>query len=131
MKFEKRAPNDADDVACIISIIRAPFHQFGGIRLQPLCFFRVFYDGFWLAPGGVKLKMTISGPNPWFWAQNHGFEPDVVTFGVNLSKTAKNDIIWPKPRFWAREPGFGHFGCSVREPKKICCLRCPPLGAAP
>ena len=26
-------------VACIISIIGAPFHKFGGIRLQPFCFF--------------------------------------------------------------------------------------------
>ena len=51
-------------VACIISIIGAPFHQFRGIRLQPLCFSCVFYDGSWLAPGGVKLKMTTSGPNP-------------------------------------------------------------------
>ena len=51
--------------------------------------------------------MTTSGPNPWFWAQNHGFGPDVVTFGVNPSKTTKNDFMWPKPRFWAREPGFG------------------------
>ena len=73
-------------VACIISIIGAPFHQFRVIRLQPLCFSCVFYDGSWLAPGGVKLKMTTSGPNPWFWAQNHGFGPDVVTFGVNPSK---------------------------------------------
>ena len=58
-------------------------------------FFRVFYDGLWLAPGGVKLKMTT------------GFGPDVVRFGVNPSKITTNDLIWPKPRFWAREPGFG------------------------
>ena len=94
-------------VACIISIIGAPFHQFEDITLQPLFFFVCVYDGFWLAPGGIKLKMTTSGPNSWFWAQNHGFGPDVVTFGVNPSKTTKNNLIWPKPRFWAQEPGFG------------------------
>ena len=87
-------------VACIISIIAAPFHQFGGIRLQPfirlqaILFFRVLYDGFWLAPGGVKLKMTTSGPNPWFWAQNHGFGPDVVTFGVNLLSKLNTVAYW-------------------------------------
>ena len=48
-----------------------------------------------MAPEGVKLKMTTSG-----------FGPDVARFGVNPSKTTKNDLIWPKPRFWAREPGF-------------------------
>ena len=115
-------------VACIISIIGAPFHQFGRIRL------RVLYDGFWLAPGVVKLKITTSGPNPWFWAQNNGFGPDVVTFGVNSSKTTKNDLIWPKPRFWARDwvwARCGNFECFGREPKKMRCLRCPPLGAAP
>ena len=36
-------------------------------------------DGFWLAPGGVKLKKTTFGPNPWFWAQNHGFGSDPKT----------------------------------------------------
>ena len=122
--MEKWTPNDADDAgppwsassaslgsrfllpgfwavcvhwASIISIIGAPFHQFGGIRLQP--FFLNFYDGFWLAPGGLKLKKTTSGPNLWFWAQNHGFGPDVVIFAVNHSKTTKTDHIWPKPRF--------------------------------
>ena len=66
--------------------------------------------------------MTTSGPNPWFWAQKHAFGPDVVTFGVNPSKTTKNDIIWPKPRFWAREPGFGPdvviLGVLGRNPRK-------------
>ena len=47
-----------------------------------ILFFRVLYDGFWLAPGGVKLKMTTSGPNPWFWAREPGFGPDVVILGV-------------------------------------------------
>ena len=62
-------------------------------------FFLNFYDGFWLAPGGLKLKKTTSGPNPWFWAQNHGFGPDVVIFAVNHPNTTKTDHIWPKPRF--------------------------------
>ena len=110
-QFEKRAPNDADDAGC-----RGLHHQHHWGSLSPiwtyqaaaiLFFFRVLYDGFWLAPGVVKLTITTSGPNPWFWAQNHGFGPDVVTFGVNSSKTAKNDLIRPKSRFWAREPGFG------------------------
>ena len=41
-------------VACIISIIGAPFHQFGGIRLQafirlqPFCFFVCFMMAFGL-----------------------------------------------------------------------------------
>ena len=116
VKFEKRAPNDADDAGP-----RGLHHQHHWGSVSPIwryqaatiyqaaaiLFFRVLHDGFWLAPGGVKLKMTTSGPNPWFWAQNHGFGPDVVTFGVNPSKTTKDDLIWPKPRFWAREPGFG------------------------
>ena len=38
----------------------------------------------------------VLSPEPWVWAR----------FGVNPSKTTKNDLIWPKPRFWAREPGF-------------------------
>ena len=71
-------------------------------------------DGFWLAPGRIKLKRTTSGPNPWFWAQNHGFGPDVVIFGLGGAYT-KSDHIWPKPRFSAQEPGFGSdmvmFGC--------------------
>ena len=41
--------------------------------------------------------MNTSGPNPWFWAQNDRFRPDVVTVGVNLSQKNqnKNDNIWP------------------------------------
>ena len=31
--------------------------------------------GFGLGPGVVKLKIATSGPNSWFWAQNHGFAP--------------------------------------------------------
>ena len=27
-------------------------------------------------------NVTTSGPNPWFWAQNHGFGPDVVIFSL-------------------------------------------------
>ena len=56
-------------------------------------------DGFWLAPGRVKQKKTTSGPNPWFWAQNHGFGPDVVRFWLYIpSKTTKTYHIWPKPQ---------------------------------
>ena len=29
--------------------------------------------------------MTASGPNPWFWAQNHGFKPDVVIYNLTSS----------------------------------------------
>ena len=109
-------------------------HHWGSVspiwryQAAAIVFFRVLYDGFWLAPGVVKLKITTSGPNPWFWAQNPGFGPDVVTFGVNSSKTTKNDLIWPRTWVWAR---CGNFECFGREPKKMRCLRCPPLGAAP
>ena len=75
--------------------------------LAGIMFSVFFYDGFWLAPGGVKPKMTTSGPNPWFWAQHHGFGPDVVTFGVNPSKTTKNDLIWPKPKVLGPRTGLG------------------------
>ena len=75
-QFEKRAPNDADDAGP-----RGLHHQHHWGSVSPIWtyqaaaiwFFRVLYDGFWLAPGVVKLKITTSGPNPWFWAQNHGF----------------------------------------------------------
>ena len=44
--------------------------------------------------------MNTSGPNPWFWAQNDRFGPDVVTFGVNFSqknqeKMTQNNQKWP------------------------------------
>ena len=31
---------------------------------------------------GFTPNVTTSGPNPWFWAQNHGFGPDVVIFSL-------------------------------------------------
>ena len=37
-----------------------------------------------------RFKMNTSGPNPWFWAQNDRFGPDVVSFGVNPSQ--KNQV---------------------------------------
>ena len=67
----------------------------------------MFYDGFWLALGGVKLKMTTSGPNPWFWAQNQGFGPDVVTFGVNPPKQPKMTSSGPNPGFGPESLGLG------------------------
>ena len=51
--------------------------------------------------------MTTSGPNPWFRAQNRGFGPDVVTFGVDPSKTTKNDLIWPNPGSGPENLGLG------------------------
>ena len=35
--------------------------------------------------------MNTSGPNPWFWAQNDRFGPDVVTFGV-VNPSQKNQV---------------------------------------
>ena len=40
--------------------------------------------------------MTTSGPNPWFWAQNHGFGPDVVIFCLMPAKhTTKTQWLQP------------------------------------
>ena len=114
-------------VACIISIIGAPFHQFGGIRPQPFCFVVCFMMAFgWHQDQEASNENEHIWLKPRFWAQNHGFGPDVVTFGVNPSKTTTNDFIWPKPRFWAREPGFGPdvviFGVLGGNPRK--CAAC-------
>ena len=70
--------------ACIISIIGVPFRQFGEIRLQS--FIR-------LASGGVKLKMTPSGPDSWVLGPEPWVWADAVTFGEHPSKTIKNDLI--------------------------------------
>ena len=73
VKFEKRSPNDADDAGP-----RGLHHQHHWGSVSPIwryqaasiyqaaaiLFFRVLYDGFWLAPGGVKLRMTTSGSGP-------------------------------------------------------------------
>ena len=74
LRLEKRAPDDADDAGPL-----GQHHQndWGSVapiwryQATAILIFLHFYDGFWLAPGGVKLKRTTSGPNPWFWAQNH------------------------------------------------------------
>ena len=36
---------------------------------------------------GLQLKIFTSGPNPWLWAQNHGFGPDVVLFSLVPAKS--------------------------------------------
>ena len=93
-------------MACIISIIGGRFHQFGGIRLQPLCFFRVFYDGFWMAPGGVKLKLTTSGPNPcpepWVWARCGQVwkQPKMTSSGPNPGSGPENLGLSQMLSFW-------------------------------
>ena len=53
--------------------------------------------------------MNTSGPNPWFWAQNDRFGPDVVTFGVNLfpKESRKNDPKQPKMATSGPNPGSG------------------------
>ena len=86
------------------SILPSLFHQFGGIRLQPCCFFSVFYDGFWLAPGGVKLKMTTSGPNPSFWAWVWARCGHV--WCKPLPEQPRMTSSGPNPRS-GREPGLG------------------------
>ena len=77
---------------------------------------------FWLVPGGVKLKTTTSGPNPWFWAQSHGFGPDVVTFGFKSPKTHKNyqhlaqtQVLGPRTWVWARCGTFWVFWEGTHE----------------
>ena len=78
--------------------------------------FLYFYDGFWLALGGVKLKRTTSGPNPWFWAQNHKFGPDVVIFGCDHSQNnqksshlAQTDGLGPRTWVWTKSCNFWFF----------------------
>ena len=53
--------------------------------------------------------MNTSGPNPWFWAQNDRFGPDVVTFGVNPSQKnqVKNDPKQHKIGTSGPNPGSG------------------------
>ena len=51
--------------------------------------------------------MTTSGPNPWFWVQNHGFGPNVVTFGVNIPKQPKMTSSGPNPGSGPENLGLG------------------------
>ena len=98
-------------LAPLASIMGAPFHKFRGIRLQPFCF----------APGGVKLKMTTSGPNPRFWAQNRGFGADVPGFGPDVVILG---VLGGNPRKWVESlfmlpalpaPGRSPFNTSIAQ----------------
>ena len=49
------------------------------------------------------VKITASDPNPWFWAQNLGFGPDVVIFGVLARVAAQTPLLGPKRGVWVGE----------------------------
>ena len=70
-----------------------PQHHWGSVYRV----FRVFNDG---------LKMTTSGPNPCFWAQNHGFGPDVVILGVLGGNPRKYAACVARP--WAQPLKLSH-----------------------
>ena len=36
---------------------------------------------------GLQLKIFTSGPNPWFWAKNHGFGRVVLAVSINIDST--------------------------------------------
>ena len=66
----------------------------------------------------------VLGPEPWVWARcGHVWcNPPTTENDLIL---AQSQVLGPRTWVWAR---CGHFGCFGREPKKICCLRCPALG---
>ena len=69
-----------------------------------MLFFCVFYDGFWLAPGGVKLKMTKPGPNP------RGGEKLIRVFLLRLSASFLSylHLLLLSASFLTRFPGACH-----------------------
>ena len=66
--------------------------------------FCVFYDVFWLAPGGVKLKMTKPGPNP------RGGEKLIRVFLLRLSASffCYLHLFLLSASFLTRFPGACH-----------------------
>ena len=60
----------------------------------------VFYDGFWLAPGEVKLEMTTSGPNPLFYVQNMGLQvlgPEAAALPASGRSPLNKNVLKPEP----------------------------------
>ena len=99
--------------ACIISIIGAPFLQFGGIRLQPLCFLVCFVRAFgWRQTKNDHIwpKPMVLGSEPWFWARcGHVWckpfqkQPKMTSSGPDLGSGPENlglGQMWPSWAFW-------------------------------
>ena len=88
-------------LASIISIIGAPFHQFGGMRLRPFCFLVCFIMA--LGWRGQTTNDHI-WPHPWFWPEPWcnplPKQPKITSSGPNPGSGPENLGLGQMWSFW-------------------------------